>query len=250
LFVHGLGGVKENFFAAFLSPWLARCELVALDLPGSGQAEYSPEWALDVSGLAEIANDAAERLMPGPFTLAGASMGGLIAQLLIRRYGVGRIERLVSLEGNLSAEDCMFSRRVVPHSLEVFSDSVFDGMIGELRRSPFPGDHISSHNMALGIDVRAYHAYSFQTVAESDNRMLLQEFLELPIPRLFVYGSANAQLSYLPQLRAAGIAIAEVTNSAHFMFYDNPEMTFQAIGTFISAAAVGERSSWRQSIPE
>jgi pimeloyl-ACP methyl ester carboxylesterase len=39
LFVHGLGGAKENFYAAFQSPALADCTLVTFDQPGTGLAD-------------------------------------------------------------------------------------------------------------------------------------------------------------------------------------------------------------------
>jgi len=237
LFVHGLGGAKENFYAAFQSPALADCTLVAFDEPGTGLAEFDPDTGLDVSALADLAQGVANRLLPGPHFLAGASLGGLITLLQIRRYGLGRIQGLVNLEGNLCPEDCMFSRRVVPHSLEAFGATVFEHMIGELRSSRSAGDQMIAHNLALNIDVRAYHAYSFEAVAESDSGRLIAEFLQLPVPRLFLYGEANKTLSYLPRLRASAVQVTEIPGSGHFLFYDNPVATFQTIGDFVHAHA-------------
>ena len=87
--------------------------------------------------------------------------------------------------------------------------------------------------MALNVDVRAYHAYSFETVAESDSGRLLGEFLGLPVPRLFLYGEANRGLSYLPRLRGSPVQVREVPASAHFLFYDDPVETFRAVGEFV-----------------
>jgi pimeloyl-ACP methyl ester carboxylesterase len=233
LFVHGLGGAKENFYAAFQSPALAACTLVAFDTPGTGQSAFHADAGLDVSALADLTQLVADRLLPGPYYLAGASMGGLITLLQIRRHGLKRIQGLINLEGNLSAEDCMFSRRVVPHALDDFGESVFEQMIDELRSSRSAGDRCVAHNMALNVDVRAYHAYSFETVAESNSGRLLDEFLAIPLPRLFLYGEFNRHLSYLPRLRAGGVNVTEIPDSAHFLFYDNPVATFQAIGAFV-----------------
>jgi pimeloyl-ACP methyl ester carboxylesterase len=133
----------------------------------------------------------------------------------------------------------MFSRRVVSHKLESF-EPVFRQMMGELRASPFAGDQIIAHNMALNVDIRGYHAYAFETVAESDSGRLIEEFLALLIPRLFLYGDANKTLSYLPRLRASSVQVREVPSSAHFLFYDNPVDTFQAIGEFIHATHSNE----------
>jgi pimeloyl-ACP methyl ester carboxylesterase len=233
LFVHGLGGAKENFGAAFQSPALADCTLVSFDLPGTGLAEFDPTAGLDVSALADIAHAVADHLLPGPYFLVGASMGGLITLLQIRRHGLGRLQGLINLEGNLCPEDCMFSRRMVSHTLEAFGTTVFDQMVGELRSSQRAGDQIIAHNMVLNVDVRAYHAYSFEAVAESDSGRLLEEFVRLSVPRLFLYGDANRTLSYLPQLRDSPVQVEEIPSSGHFLFYDNPSATFEAIGAFV-----------------
>jgi pimeloyl-ACP methyl ester carboxylesterase len=236
LFVHGLGGAKENFYAAFQSPALADCTLVAFDEPGTGLAEYDPEIGLDVSGLADIAQSVANRLFPGPYWIAGASMGGLIELLMVRKYGVGRLQGMINLEGNLCPEDCMYSRRVVPHTLETFAP-LYEQMIEESRASRFAGDQIIAHNMAMNVDIRAYYIYSFETVKESDSGLLLKEFLQLPLPKLFLYGEQNKTLSYLPQLRSSSVKVVEIPSSAHFLFYDNPVTTFQEIGDFVHASA-------------
>src|SRR5687768_15538534 len=61
-FVHGLGGAKENFYAAFQSAALADCTLLTFDEPGTGLAEYDPAAGLDVSALADMAHAVAAQL--------------------------------------------------------------------------------------------------------------------------------------------------------------------------------------------
>ena len=206
------------------------------DLPGTGLAPFDPQASLNVSALADITQSLADALMPEPHFLAGASMGGLITLLQIRRYGFQRLLGLINIEGNLCPEDCMFSRRVIPHTLEFLSQTIFHQMAAELRKSTYTGDQIVAQNMLSNVDVRAYHAYSFETVAESDSGRLLHEFISLPLPKLFLYGEANRNLSYLPRLRASQVSVVEIASAAHFLFYDNPSATFQAIGEFIHRA--------------
>jgi pimeloyl-ACP methyl ester carboxylesterase len=233
LFVHGLGGAKENFYWATQSPALARCELLMFDQPGTGQARFDPADGLDVSALAELTHAFAERLIPRPYILAGASMGGLITLLQMRRHGTDRITGYVNIEGNLLGEDCMFSRRAIPHSIDEFTTRVFVEGMNELRRSHRAGDQIIAHNMALNLDARAYYTYSIETVKESDSGALLEEFLGLRMPKLFLYGDANRHLSYLGRLRASDVRVVEVPDSGHFVFYDNPVDMYRAIGTFV-----------------
>lgn len=232
LFVHGLGGAKENFYAAFQSPALADCTLATFDEPGTGLAAFDPDAGLNVSALADMAQAVADQLLPGPYFLAGASMGGLITLLQLRRHGIGRIKGYINFEGNLSPEDCLFSRHVVSHDFDSFEPQ-FRRTMRELRMSRYAGDQAIAHNMALNVDIRGYHAYSFETVAESDSGRLLGEFIGLPIPRLFLYGDANKGLSYLPRLRASDVRVQEIPSSAHFLFYDNPVETFRAVGEFV-----------------
>jgi pimeloyl-ACP methyl ester carboxylesterase len=167
---------RRNFYAAFQSPALADCTLATFDEPGTGLAAFDPNAGLDVSALADMAQGVADQLRPGPYFLAGASMGGLITLLQMRRHGTGRIKGYINSEGNLSLEDCMFSRRVVSHDLDSFEPE-FRRMMGDLGASRYAGDKIIAHNMALNVDIRGYHAYSFETVAESDSGRLLDEFI-------------------------------------------------------------------------
>jgi pimeloyl-ACP methyl ester carboxylesterase len=241
LFVHGLGGAKENFYAAFQSPALADCTLVTFDQPGTGLAAFDPNAGLDVSALADMAQCVADQLLFGPYFLAGASMGGLITLLQLRRHGIERVQGYINLEGNLASEDCMFSRRVVPHDLDSFEPE-FRLMMEELRASPSAGDQTIAHNMALNVDIRGYHAYSFETVTESDSGRLLDEFIDLRIPCLFLYGDANRGLSYLPRLRASDLIVHEIRSRGHFMFYDNPVDTFRAVGEFAQMISEIKRS--------
>lgn len=237
LLIHGLGGSKENFGGAFQTPALRDCELLAFDLPGTGLAEFDPDVTPDVTALADLAYLIWHDLMPQPAYLVGASMGGLIALLVLRRYGAAGVRGFVNIEGNLAPEDCMFSRRASSVTLAELSEHLFDQIRGELRRSRYPGDHMVAHNMALNTDKRAYHAYSLQTVRESDSGKLLEEFLALAVPKLFLYGEANRRLSYLPRLREGNVAVREVPKSAHFLFYDDPVTTFEAIARFFRHSA-------------
>jgi pimeloyl-ACP methyl ester carboxylesterase len=106
-------------------------------------------------------------------------------------------------------------------------------MILELRFSPSVDDQMIAHNMTLNFDTRAYHACSFETVKQSDSGQPLQEFLALQVPRLFLYGERNKTLSYLPALRSSNIQVVEIPSAGHFLFYDNPMATYQAIGDFV-----------------
>ena len=247
VFIHGLGGAKENFYAAFQSSAMTDYDLLAFDLPGTGLAPFCPSNSPDVTSLAEIVHLAWQAVAPGPAFVVGASMGGLIALLLARQNGYARFRGLINIEGNLTAEDCMFSRPSAAVTLEQLAATVFDEARRKLQTSPYPGDHMTAHSMALNTDIRAYHSYSLQTVVESDSGIPLEEFLSLPVPRLFLYGDANRHLSYLARLRASDVEVREIPESGHFLFYDNPIATYHEIGSFIGRHQ-GELSTYMQRL--
>ena len=226
--IHGLGGAKENFFAVFQSPALADCTLATFDQPGTGLAEFDPDASLNVSALADMAQGMADQLLPGPYFLAGASMGGLITLMQMRRHGTGRIKGYINFEGNLLAEDCIFSRRVVSHDLDLFEPE-FRRMMGELRASRHVGDQTIAHNLVLNVDIRGYHAYSFETVAESDSGRLLEEFIGWTTRAS--YSTAMPIRALILKLGRVDVVIRDF--APHFLFYDNPVETFRAVGEFV-----------------
>ena len=61
---------------------------------------------------------------------------------------------------------------------------------------------------------------------------LLKQFIALRIPKLFIYGQENNSLSYIPELINQGVNVKEISNSNHFIFYDNPKELYEVIGDF------------------
>lgn len=218
VFVHGLGNAASNFEDVLEARALADHRLIALDLPGCGASPYPRR--LDIDGVVHVVEAFVDATDPPRFLIVGASMGGLVALLYAERHP-DRLAGFLNVEGNLAPEDCMFSRRVVPHTCEEFARTV----LPEIKRSVAakPGRGFAKHLEVLNrADPRAYYDYSFQTVEYSDNGRLLDRFLSLPVPVHFVYGSVNRGLTYLPRLRASRCTVTEVEDADHFLFYDAP----------------------------
>lgn len=232
LFVHGLGGAKENYWEACKSPALKGYSLTAFDNPGTGNSTYYNDMPLQVDDLADITAQFIDAAGLQQFILTGTSMGGLTTLLYLRTPGLSRVKGYVNIEGNLLPEDCMFSSKVVQFPQAAFVDTVFPQTITEMKKRGNAGFHIIANNLELNTNSTAYYHYSFQTVQYSADGALLQQFLQLPVPRIFIYGSENHTLSYLPQLSAADMTVAEIPDSNHFVFYDNPVEMYRAIGAF------------------
>jgi pimeloyl-ACP methyl ester carboxylesterase len=67
----------------------------------------------------------------------------------------------------------------------------------------------------------------------SDHGRLLERFLALPFPRMFMYGSQNGSLSYLRMLADAGVELAEIAHSGHFPMYSSPPAMWARLTDFV-----------------
>ena len=66
----------------------------------------------------------------------------------------------------------------------------------------------------------------------SDHGALMEKFLALPCPRMFMYGSQNASLSHLKRIEAHGVELPEIPDCGHFPMYSNPVAMWAQIGAF------------------
>lgn len=237
LFLHGLGGAKENFWWATKHKALNGHNLISFDNPGTGNSSYYPETGLNVDDLVEITSLFINRLISENFYLLGASMGGLTMLNYILKYGHSKVKGLINIEGNLALEDCMFSGKVIKYSYEEFMSSGFHGGIQEMRQNPSCGYQTIANNIELNTDPTSYYNYSFQTVTFSSNGGLLKSFINLPLPKIFLHGDKNSHLSYIQELEHSGVLVKEISGSDHFLFYDNPADLYQTISGFIEGHA-------------
>jgi pimeloyl-ACP methyl ester carboxylesterase len=161
-------------------------------------------------------------------------MGGLTALLLADRDPT-RIASFTDIEGNLAPEDCFLSRPVVTHPHD--DEDTFLARFAE--RAGGSGHYSSAlYAASLPHKVRAGAVKSiFESMVElSDNAGLLDRFLGLPIPRMFLYGEQNSALTYLPALAEGGVELAPISRSAHFPMYANPPRMWARIAEHVARA--------------
>lgn len=233
LFIHGLGGAKENYWEAVKSEALQDYTLICFDNPGTGNSTYYDNFPLDVDDLAEITALFIRKLSLSDFILCGTSMGGLTTLLYLRKPESVKVKAYINIEGNLMPEDCMFSSKVVAFNFDTFASRIFPQTILDMKATGNTGYHIIANNLELNTNIFAYYNYSFQTVKYSATGELLNQYLSLSIPRIFIYGSENKNLTYIPELIKNNMTVQEISNSNHFVFYDNPKELYDVIGNFL-----------------
>jgi pimeloyl-ACP methyl ester carboxylesterase len=230
LYIHGLGCSKADFIEMASLSELQFFRLVAADNPGCGGSSYDPSHPLNIDDLVDLMETFVAHLALDRFLLVGGSMGGLVALLYAER-NPDKIAGFMNVEGNLAPEDCMFSRKVIPHSYIHFEKIIFP----EIKKSLATklGRGFLKHLQVLEqANPRAYYDYAFQTVEYSDHGNLVRRFLSLKAPRCFLYGSENRHLSYLQQLRESECGVMEIPNAGHFLFYDEPSNYAAVLASF------------------
>ena len=233
LFVHGLGGAKENFWESCKSDSLADHTLICFDNPGTGNSTYYDDFLLDVDDLSVITSLFIAVLKIPKFVLCGTSMGGLTTLLYLKREGHAKVKAYINIEGNFMPEDCMFSSKVVTFDYKTFRDQIFPDTIVDMKNNGNTGYHIIANNLQLNTNVKSYYNYSFKTVEYSATGELLGQYLTMKIPSVFIYGQENSSLSYIPKLRENDMNVREISDSNHFVFYDNPKELYDVMGQFI-----------------
>lgn len=237
VYLHGLGSSKREFLDLVRRGAFAGYRLFSFDFPGAGDSTYLDQASLAVEDLVELTSRIVTKLELGGLTLIGHSMGGLVALRFAERYPA-MVKRLVSVEGNLSPEDCgVFSRRVAESTWEMFTKrGLMESLQREFAALPYAGSRAFADGFRRTVSARAFYDYCVSIVEHSDSNDLMAVFEKLEIPRMFVHGDANRHLSYLPQLSQQGIRVTEIANSHHWPHLDNPDAYLKAVADFIAGS--------------
>ena len=133
LYIHGMGCSSADFIDMSFVPELKPVHLISADDHGCGDASCEEKHALNIGAVVELVENFVEELRFSRFLLVGGSMEGLVP-LLYAEHNPDKIGGFVNVEGNLAPEDCMFSRKVLPHSYPHFDCIVFPQKKGDICR--------------------------------------------------------------------------------------------------------------------
>lgn len=238
LFLHGFGSTREDFADFLLRKSFNNRAFVAYDAPGCGQSTCADPARLSIPFLVRTAEVALDALGIDRFHLVGHSMGALTALELSHRHPK-RVLSFTNIKGNLAPEDCFLSRQIFDYPA---SDDAafFTDFIERTARAPFYGSAMYATSLRLKSRPESVRPIFSSMVELSDKGDLLEKFLGLPFPRIFMYGEQYDSLSYLPTLAAAGINLARIPDSGHFPMYSNPPAMWQHIEKVV---ALGEIES-------
>ncbi|MFJ9900980.1 alpha/beta fold hydrolase [Streptomyces sp. NPDC091280] len=232
IFLHGFGSTKEDYTDFLHQPAFAGHPFLAYDAPGCGETMCADLSKISIPFLADTARTVLEHAGIERFHVVGHSMGGLTA-LMLAHQEPGRVLSFVDIEGNLAPEDCFLSRQITTHPAEEDED-FFDGLSARAHRSTEFSSALYAASVRHKVRREAVRGIFESMVDLSDHGDLLTKFLTLPFPRMFMYGEQNAHLSYLPELAAHGVELAQIPRSGHWPMYANAVAMWQRIADFQS----------------
>ncbi|KAL9572382.1 hypothetical protein ACKAV7_003583 [Fusarium commune] len=233
-FLHGFGGTKEDYVDIALNPLFAGRPFLAYDSPGSGESTMSDLSQLSMPLLVSIAERVLQQFSITHYHLVGHSMGGLVSNLLAQRQA-SSVLSFINIKGNLAPEDCFLSRQVLHYS-SGDPEAFVDAFIERTRQSTLYGNGLYAASFRSKVQA-AVVPPTFESMVDcTDNGRLLEAFENFYFPRMYMFGEQYASLSYLPRLAKAGVELAEIPHSGHFVMYSNPVAVWERIAQFVSRA--------------
>ena len=232
LFLHGFGSTKEDYADIVLHSAFNNNPFIAYDAPGCGNTKCGDNSVdhlqkINIPFLVKTALAILDHYKVEQFHLVGHSMGGLTALMLASQIPE-RVLSFVDIEGNVAPEDCFLSRQIISHNI-ADPDEFFAEFIERARLAPAFASALYAASLQHKVRAGAVRSIFESMVALSDSGKLLETFIQLPMPKTFMYGAQNAGLSYLPQLKENGVHLAEISFSGHFPMYSNPTAMWAAI---------------------
>lgn len=241
LFLHGFGSTKEDYADVQHHHALGQHGVLAYDAPGSGQTTYDEISRVDIPFLVDTALAMLEAEGIERFHLVGHSMGGLTALMLASKHP-DRVLSFCDIEGNIAPEDCFLSRQVHDYPAEN-PHAFLTAFIDRARKAPAWSSPLYAASLAHKVRAEAVRGIFTSMVDLSDKAGLMERFLGLTCPKMFMYGDQNASLSYLSHIADNGVELAEIAECGHFPMYANPPEMWRRMSQFILNS---EAELWRR----
>lgn len=233
--LHGLGCSQRSFAGIWTHDDFAASSVLSLDFPGFGDSDKPEGFSYRLEDQAELVLELLRMMGVPAVHLLGHSMGGAVAVLLAKRLAdptvsqAPRLDGLALVEGTLIAEDCGVSKVAAGMTQRHFEQQFFPDY--KTRTPPL-------HRAFLALELAGSH--SFYKSADSlwswaRSGKLLQSFLELRRPRLYLFGRSNKNLPVLERLEvAADIERSAVPDSGHFPMNENPGRFYEMLAQWVA----------------
>lgn len=240
LLIHGLGCSADDFIEATCRPELASWEILAVDLPGSGQSPYPESRTYSIKKLAEILSEFISELSAtDKLVVAGHSMGAIVALRLAEQNP--RVRSIIGIDpaNALWGPSSRFrAREIQKTSLGAFKETGFPELVTNFSESSNAGFQKHAKTLAATSPL-AYYNYCQALVEEADHGELLNLCEELVAegraPK-FICAKENEDTSSskrIMTLKATGSEI-NFAPGHHFLYFENPNEFYSVLSEVLN----------------
>ncbi|EKE29837.1 MAG: hypothetical protein ACD_2C00088G0002 [uncultured bacterium (gcode 4)] len=193
LFLHWLWACKENFIEVANDDMFRDYNTIWMDFPWTWLSSYIEN--LKIDDLAEIVNLFLGKLKIRQAVIVWHSMWWVVGLKFAEKFPQS-VRWFINIEWNLISKDASFSKYLTALSLS---------------------DFIKEFG-----DEKSMHVLSFSLVEESENWDLLNKFINLNLPKLYIYW-INSHILALDSLTDSWVETAWIGNSWHHPFLENKD---------------------------
>lgn len=202
LFLHWLWSSKDDFLGATQNKKTSKHTIIGFDFPWHGDSKYIEN--LDIDDLVQITHLVIEKLEIKNFILIGHSMWWLVGLLYVKKFNPW-LKAFINVEWNLTENDCWFSWYITSLDYVSFKEKIWDNP--------------------------AMFDLSPSMVEYSRKGDLLNLFISLAVPKVFIYGE-ESKIPYITELEDKGIQTIKIFHSWHHPFDTNPNKFYEIIWDF------------------
>lgn len=227
LFLHWLWCSKNDFRDA--EQYLFQFRTISLDFPGCGLSSYNEKSNITTDDLVDLTHSLIQFLGIKDCFVVGHSYGWLIALKYALKYWVRwlvNVEWLWKMNSNFSA------RKTLTMNSDQYIREVLPSTILWLQRLNNIWATKYAENLKNVTHPLAFYRYSISFVKSVDQSDSIQEFIEIDIPKLFIYGKNTQWLSFIDEFNGDH-QVGAIDDSYHFPNYDNPIDFYRSIQEFI-----------------
>jgi len=232
MFLHGFGSTKEDYADIVRQTSLIDYPFLAYDAPGCGETDCPRPDKVSIPFLVQTALKVLEHEKIDRFHLVGHSMGGLTS-LMLAHLNPERILSFIDIEGNIAPEDCFLSRQVINYPASTEKE-FFEHFISRTYHLPGYSNPLYAASLMYKVRAEVVPGIFASMVELSDSGDLMNDFLNLPCAKMFMYGEQNKNLSYLSYIESKGVRLSEISECGHFPMYSNPPMMWREIADFLN----------------
>lgn len=220
LFIHGLGENSQCFTEVFEFEWSSNYNIIIPDLPGFGKSTDAQDYSFKMQ--IERLNKLLEFLNVEKCIVIGHSMGGDLATMMCFNDHIGRIKKIVNIEGSLTVHDLFISKKIVDASnLDKF-DNWFEDFKEKIVLNQWGKKYSSCKRYYNAFKQTGKKALikSANEIINSTNQ-IGELYKQIKIPKIFCYGTESLSFDTLDFLRSNNLESIAFKNAFHWPMIDN-----------------------------